>query len=674
MKSKTFTNSFLKENLKDQRWLILVMTLITFALYPALFILTLTQYEIQYPEHIDFVRKVQNYFAYTSDLIHGFSSTSILLLYVSLAVGIGSGILAFAYLHSKRKVAFYHSVPITRRELIITKYICFMLSYMIPLLISNAILVLILITRGLLSGVVIHQIAVLLFYNFMMFTIGYLLAAIAMLLTGKVFVGVLGVGVFLGYFPILALIFNTYIEEYMYHYFSEGHIIWGKFQLLARISPVTFIEWVEIDRLIGMEISILVAIVLWMIHAMLMKNRPSESAGKSMVYKRVGTVIQCALLFIATIGTAIFIVLAFNFFDVYLYLGGLFGLVISFVIIQLLYGVEFKELLKNKFVFLGVGAVSFLFIMMMKFDWVGYNSQLPDYAKIADINIEFNVGSQYSSVVLEEGIYEANMGKDEETYALMEAIIESSEKIAKVNQGYYEGYYAEDCVEIYVEYYMENGTVVKRSYTPLVADIQEELKYLWCNEEFLDIMYPIRLQEASKVTANNIYFEIKEDDTWDRVAPFEGDYELAVEFMEAYQEDAMKIDSSITSEIPVGSFSYRMLEGETTNYYYVLIYPSYENTLNFLEECNIELFANITADEIDRIDVYEVSEYYTTETETETDTETTLEYSDQGSIEVLLDDIIWTELQTIFIEEDTSKTANVILKDGTILYYDFLGN
>ncbi len=93
------------------------------------------------------------------------------------------------------------------------------------------------------------------------------------------------------------------------------------------------------------------AIVLWVIHDMLMKNRPSESAGKSMVYKRVGIVIQCALLFIATIGTAIFTVLAFNFFDVYLYLGGLFGLVISFVIIQLLYGVEFKNLLKNKFIF-----------------------------------------------------------------------------------------------------------------------------------------------------------------------------------------------------------------------------------------------------------------------------------------------------------------------------------
>lgn len=663
MKYQINTTSFFRETIRNHKWIILVLSLLNFVLYPALLILSLTQFEDRGMGIEEITNSIATYFTYNDTITHGFTSFGVFLLMSSLLVGVVSGVLAFAYLHSKRQVALYHSIPVSRQELLFTKLASYTVSYMVPLLVANISMVLIFASRGFLTTILMKQILVMLYYHVMFFLIGYFLSAIAMLLTGKILMGVLGVGVFIGYFPTLAIIFNMYQQEFFYHFYSRNnHYLWGDYEQLGRISPMTFIECLEWDNVAQLGIVLITMLILGVIHYWLMKIRSSEVAGKGMAYKGVGVIIQVFLLFMATTGLGIFTHISFYGTTWYLYLGGIFGLLVTYIILQLLYGVEFKQLFNMKLLPILVGVVSLLFMMGIQFDWLGYNYYIPEYDKIVDINIEFTEANQYSTGYIEEGLYEAHMGKNELTYALIEMIVESS---ANVLEGKGDNYYVNDSFEVYVEYHLENGKVIYKEYYPVIDEVSEELKELWYNEEFLNIMYPIRTQDAS--LASRVYLEVmQETGELEEIMPFENDAELEVAFMEAYQKDALEIDITTIDEIPVGVFEYRLEGPVYTDYYNVFIYPSFENTLEFLEENEISLFYNLSSDEILSIQIYDMEEIGEDTAWSEEDGTT---YTDANSIEVLLNDMVISNLVTIFTEVDENKTVEVNLKNDSILTY-----
>lgn len=662
-------NSFFRETIRNQKWLILLLSLVQFVLYPMSLILTITQYQDR--ELSELTTTLNHYFAYNVDNMYTFKSYGETLLMSSLFIGVICGILSFAYLHSKRQVALYHSIPVSRKRLLLTKLASFTIVHMLPLFVANVLFVMILFSRGFLFPVIVQQMFVMLYYHLMLFWMGYFLAAIAMLVTGKLFVGVLGVGVFMAYFPVLASVLNMYQQEFFYHIYTKGsHYLWGNFEKLARISPVTYIECLEWNNAMQCGIVLITVVILGRLHYALMKIRPSEVAGRSMAYQSIGMVIQAFLLFIAAIGLGIVTHVSFYNTTYFLYLGGTFGVVVGYIVLQLLYGVEFKELLRHKWMPIVVGVVSIAVMATLQFDLLGYNSYLPDYDNLADINIEFTEDNQYSTGYIEEGIYEAHMGKSEDTYALMEMIIESSTRLYETDNGYGNG------IEIYVEYILDNGTVVKQTYYPYTEDVSEGLKELWNNQEFLNVMYPIRTQDAS-LTSSITMETIEWDEAYSdmnivQLYLFEDEEELRIAFMEAYQKDALGIDETTTEEVPIGRFEYRLQGPIYQDYYDVFIYPSYENTLAFLEEQGIELFYDISAEEVSVMEVYENLNIGGEETAVVEDD--ILVYTDKASIEVLLDDMVTSDLMTIFTDIDETKMAYVTLERGVTLTYYFLNH
>ncbi len=662
MKSTTNTISFLKENLRNQRWIMLIMSLITFILYPVWLIMTLTQYEGNNYALTDIMLNLEKYFILNLDTVQTLSSFGSEVLFASLLLGSISGIIAFSYLHNKRQVALYHSIPIKRKDLLVIKYIVSIVNYMVPLFIANVLFVIILATRGYLTSGMIIQLVFMFYYHFMLFNLGYFLAAIAMLLTGKIFIGTLGTLVFLGYAPILAITLQTYVSGFYYHYYTKSYSFWGEFAWLAQLSPLVLITRLEAYKVMPMVIMLIVTILLVALHFFLMEIRPSEVAGQSMAYSKVGKVIQGALLFLCTLGLAIFAYEAFYRNILYLYLGGIFAGIVSYIILQLLYGVEFKKLFQQKFIFIAITCISMLLVLAFQQDLFGYNSWIPNYDKIVDINIEFTEADQYSTSYVEEGLYDAHMGKDEETYALVDEMITSSNNTYLNN-------YPTAVSPIYVEYKMENGNVIKRCYYPSTEEVSESLKYLWTNEEFLNIMYPIRTQDPSLVTYIN--YEVMKDEMYETLEPFDDDQEMMVAFMEAYQKDTLEINQSTIEEAPIGEFYYRLQGPVFSDVYRVFIYPSYENTLTFLEENDLSLYYDLDAEDVSYIRIYETKEELYEE-EVSYSEDDALVYKDTHSIEVLLDELIYIDLITMFTEVDDSKYAKVNFADGSYLTYYFI--
>lgn len=662
MKSTTNTISFLKENLRNQRWIMLIMSLITFILYPVWLIMTLTQYEGNNYALTDIIGNLENYFILNLDTVQTLSSFGSEVLLASLLLGSVSGIIAFSYLHNKRQVALYHSIPIKRKELLLIKYIVSIVNYILPLFIANVLFVIILATRGYLTSGMIIQLVFMFYYHFIMFNLGYFLAAIAMLLTGKIFIGTLGTLVFLGYAPMLAITLQAYVSTFYYHYYMESYSYWGEFAWLAQLSPLVLITRLEAYDFLPMVIMLVVTTILIALHFFLMEIRPSEVAGQSMAYRNVGKVIQGALLFLSVLGMAIFAYEAFYRSIAYLYLGGIFTGVVSYILLQLLYGVEFKKLFQQKYMFIVVTCISMLLVLSFQQDLFGYNSWMPNYNKVVDINIEFTEAGQYSTSYVEEGLYDAHMGIDKETYALVEEIITSSNNTYLNN-------YDTSVSPIYVEYKMENGNVIKRCYYPSTEEVSESLKYLWTNEEFLNIMYPIRTQDPSLVTYIN--YEVMRDGMYEYIDLFENDQEMMVAFIEAYQKDVLEINQSTIEEAPIGAFYYRLQGPVFSDVYRVFIYPSYENTIAFLEEHDMSLYYDLDVEDISYIRIYETQEGLYEE-EVAYSVEDTPIYKDTHSIEVLLDELIYVELVTMFTEVDESKYAEVNLTDGSYLNYYFI--
>lgn len=663
MKLKINTISFFRETMRSQKWMVLVVSLLTFIVYPVQFLFNLTQWESYAEDVSKLAVRVATYLT-PNDFVYGFTTVGSTMIDLSILVGVVSGILAFAYLQNKRQVALYHGLPISREKLLFTKLGVYSIIYFAPLFVSNVLLVMILMIRGYATWLFMTQLAVIFFYNVMMFWCGYFLAAIAMLVTGKVFLGVLGTVVFVGYFPVIKFII------YMLVYSSFNTFVsykWNWLDILERISPVTFMELVEWNQPIYMVITVIVVLLLGGIHLLLMKKRPSEAAGRSMVYPKAGIVIQFLLLFASTIGMALFGYSSSYEQELWLVLGGILGLFIGYVVLQLLYGVEFKKLLGGKWMIVIVGIFSFLVIFSIHYDWFRCDSYLPDYDEIVDINIEFTEGDQYSTALIEEGQYTAHMGVDEKTYELMELIIESSARSYDENGSFY----SPDVVHLYVEYRLENGMVLTRVYQPYVADIQDEVKVLWGNEEFLNVLYPIRMQDPSM--ASSIYLSRDQYYTGGvEDAIFYDNKELQDGFMEAYKQDALEINASTLDEAPIGMLYYR-LQGKTYNdYYNVYIYPSFTNTLAYLEANDVELPEYPDIDEVEVIYVYDIIEAVEGESEESEVLEEKLTYNDRGSIEVLLDDIVWSEFQTMFVNIEESRYSEVILKDGSEERYYFI--
>lgn len=582
--------SFWNEIMRGQRWSILVLSLLMFLIYPIQIILNCGNWEeqgrtwgfISGSISTTYMQLDPNVITYT-----GFG-----VLYLSIVIGAVAGVASFSYLHNQSKVAMFHSLPISRSKLLITKFTTATVTFLIPLLLANVLCVIVVITRGYSTKAFLISIAVLFFYNIVMYWMGYLIAAIAMLLTGRVFVGVCGTFVLSLYCVCMSGLITTYAAALLETMVVDTYDSWRIVVVLKRLSPFTYMDLVDWTQIRWVFISLLLVIILWEIQRLLMRIRPSEVAGRAMAYKRVGEVIKVALVILAGFASALFFYsVAYGVVE-WMYFGAVFGVVVGYIVIQLIYGVVFRELFAQKLQIILVLVGVLAAIVLLVHDVFGYDSYIPEYDEIENINIEYNIAERYGlSGVIEQELYDINMGKDEETYALIELIVENAKSVVTEDIAW------DEIRDIYVEYELKDGTTVLRSYECNLEEVEEALEYLWGNEAFLDATYPVRLLNVTNVSEMGFYDANNIDiPTFDGIFDEEGNVEQAgyskeefiLAFMTAYQADALAITEAILEEesIATGYYAWTMPE----EYIFVssqgrfAIYPSFTNTIALMEE------------------------------------------------------------------------------------------
>jgi hypothetical protein len=247
-----------------------------------------------------------------SQMVRWFCIEGFMPLYFSAVVlAAVIGCVMFFYLQQKKQVNFYHSQPITRTRLFWNQYIVGLVLNIVPLVIMTVVMFVIVVGYGLGSILNIGMIVWHVMQMVLFLLAGYSIAVFAGQIAGTMAThmtlnAVLHFCVPVGAYIVnmmYSLFFATYngaslIEESLkfsplcavFQYFSSVHYTPDSF--VMNISPM---ESGMIAVLVWM--TILLSGLAWALY----QKRPSEAAGKAMVYPSSEPVLKAYLMFVVSI-------------------------------------------------------------------------------------------------------------------------------------------------------------------------------------------------------------------------------------------------------------------------------------------------------------------------------------------------------------------------------------
>ena len=561
----------------------------------------------------------------------------------------------FLYLHSRKQVDFYHSIPVKREMIFTVKYlngILIVLSmYLLNMFLAMGILAVnrvdisVLLPTGLMAFLV-HAGG---------YLINYGLMVIAVVLTGNFFISILGGIVLFAYGPaIIAL-----IQGLMYLFFETINLRGVSMeQMMVNASPLPYYietvidgaerELAQYGQLIGsVGVMALVGVVMALVAMFLYRKRPSESTGKAMAFAITKAPIKILLVVPITIAASLL------FWNIYFSIpwavfGFVTGLVVTHAIVEILYHFEFTKLFSNLH-HMGLSAVLALAVIaVFRFDLVGYDSYKPTEKEFESASIhaasirdnqdygmpyyyESNGNSHQSWRYISTDQYVIDHMKytDYEVVSkladagIAEAMRIRDDKYANVDHIYEKGFWT----TLEIGYNLTNGKTVYRNYYVNVTELREAFDRMYENAEYKQGVVPVLSYKIENITG--IY-----ENHASKIQEVNADEALRAEILEAYKEEMIALTLEERSkETPVTSLRFltvaeheyiRVISHEKNPNYtgdfrledmnyvnFFPVYPSFKKTLSLLAEAGIDDLGPVDADDVLRIEI--TGDYYVDE-------------------------------------------------------------
>ena len=561
----------------------------------------------------------------------------------------------FLYLHSRKQVDFYHSIPVKREMIFTVKYlngILIVLSmYLLNMFLAMGILAVnrvdisVLLPTGLMAFLV-HAGG---------YLINYGLMVIAVVLTGNFFISILGGIVLFAYGPaIIAL-----IQGLMYLFFETINLRGVSLeQMMVNASPLPYYietvidgaerELAQYGQLIGsVGVMALVGVVMALVAMFLYRKRPSESTGKAMAFAITKAPIKILLVVPTTIAASLL------FWNIYFSIpwavfGFVMGLVVTHAIVEILYHFEFTKLFSNLH-HMGLSAVLALAVIaVFRFDLVGYDSYKPTEKEFESASIhaasirdnqdygmpyyyESNGNSHQSWRYISTDQYVIDHMKytDYEVVSkladagIAEAMRIRDDKYANVDHIYEKGFWT----TLEIGYNLTNGKTVYRNYYVNVTELREAFDRMYENAEYKQGVVPVLSYKIENITG--IY-----ENHASKIQEVHADEALRAEILEAYKEEMIALTlEERSNETPVTSLRFltvaeheyiRVISHEKNPNYtgefrledmnyvnFFPVYPSFKKTLSLLAEAGIDDLGPVDADDVLRIEI--TGDYYVDE-------------------------------------------------------------
>lgn len=632
MTSRSLFFKYMKENTKQRIWSLALALLLCFFVFPVATALNIST--IFRPENLNSsglpaeLALAQAQQDFTREMLRVYSMKGGALAFMLTMAAVVLAASGFAYLHSKKKTDFYHSLPI-RREMLYAVTCLNGFLYMAVAYIGFLTIAAVMIR---VKGVPFDWGSLYLasVEHLCFFALVYMTAILSMLLTGNLVVGLLGTGVLFSWGPVICMTISAYFSEYFTTFYGDDSFLLA---LSERTSPVAwYVEACMSSQPGRMALGALImAAVLFVLGMLLYRRRPSEAAGHAMAFPITEPIIR----FLIAVPSSLLLGAMFHsmmYEDGWTVFGLVCGLLLVSCIIEIIYHFDFKSLFAHKRQLLVSAVFVGVVFVIFRFDLFGYDRYLPATEKLASGGIYCDLldpeaTSQYHSTVeYTEGWYGVNFDAmpsstlademqiaDDQGLELLHTIAaQGVHDAAQARDRYMRGggrsYDLEEddatCHNVTIAWHLRNGRTVYRRYLVNVSGVKTALEAVYDLDAYKTAMYPVLSLTADDVAGINY----KEEDECSHVKLAGADTKAAL--LAAYQEELKALSSETrTREMPIAEIQFKTNENQAliqklrdeggnytlfNHYYYYPIYPSFTKTIALLRACGIEVGGMVT--------------------------------------------------------------------------------
>lgn len=548
------------------------------------------------------------------------------VLVVGLALILG--VSGFAYLHSKQKVDFYHSIPVPRKTLFFVNYAVGILipaaAYFINLCLAILVAA---VMGGLGSGTAAAAFTA---YGFFMlhYILIYSFVVLAMVLTGNVIVGILGSAIFFIYVPTLCFILEMLYQQFFYNAYTGGSDFLAN--ILTKSSPLAYLIWnigkwnsfLAGEKAVCLVAAAVVSVLVTALSYILYKKRGSEAAGKAMAFTASQPVIRIPLVSLCgLLGAMLF--WAFRSSIAWTVFGLLCGAVVSHGIIEIIYHFDFKKLFGHKASLAASMVIAAAIFGIFRYDAFGYDSYLPRADHLESAAVYFNSASSWVDHVeykVDENGNASYTEKSIEDYVYSHMKIkDTADVLALAEEGIKQskGERPDGKVEyITVCYRLKNGRKVLRSYHVSGEKAWKYMMAIYELPQFKEGLYPLLAETGEdmkkvRITQNEQSREIDgaQTDISELLAAYQREFKgiteevlkrespiAVIQFIGTGQDQA---ERQLISKYGKNSWRYLNMKDYGT----YPIYPSFTETKALLGQCGIGFEERIQGQEIERIEI-----------------------------------------------------------------------
>ena len=631
MTSRSLFFKYMKENTKQRIWNLALVLLLCFFAFPVTTALwSSTAFR---PENLNSslpadLARTQAQRDFTRDMLRMYSMKGGALAFMLTIAAVVLAASGFAYLHSKKKTDFYHSLPIRREMLYAVTCLNGFLYMAVAYLGFLTIAAVMIRVKGVpfdWGSLYLASVEHLCF-----FALVYMTAILSMLLTGNLVVGLLGTGVLFSWGPVICMTISAYFSEYFTTFYGDDSFLLA---LSERTSPVAWYVKACMSSQPGRMAlwAMLAAAVLFLLGMLLYRRRPSEAAGHAMAFPITEPIIR----FLIAVPSSLLLGAMFHsmmYEDGWTVFGLVCGLLLVSCIIEIIYHFDFKSLFAHKRQLLVSAVFVGVVFAIFRFDLFGYDRYLPATEKLASGGIycdllDPDATSQYHSTVeYTEGWYGVTFDAMPSSTLADEMQISDDQGLELLHtiaaQGVHDAAQARDRFlrgggrsydleegdaafhNVTIAWHLRNGRTVYRSYRVNVSGVKTALEAVYDLDAYKTAMYPVLSLSADDVAGINY----KEEDECSHVKLAGADVKAAL--LAAYQEELKALTSETRAhEMPIAEIQFKTNEQQAliqklrdeggnytlfNHYYYYPIYPSFTKTIALLRACGVEVGGMVT--------------------------------------------------------------------------------
>ncbi|MCD7736661.1 MAG: DUF6449 domain-containing protein [Lachnospiraceae bacterium] len=531
-----------------------------------------------------------------------------------LAAGALCALSAFAYVHSPVKQDFYHSLSLKREELFGIKYLSSALTFVMPYLISQVLVVLVGLIYQAVTPQIALEVAVTGIQGILFFLCSYSSVLVAIMLTGNFLTTMLAVGAFGLYLALMVALgkyFKVVFMETSVETLPSSERTW-----ISWTSPWAWCLFSESDGSAGMTGTlpsvgnlcqlIAIAAALTLIALALYRVRRTEAGGLALTFYCAEPIVKIMMAIPASLVAGL---IAYEIFEsvafelLFILLSG----ALVCVVIEFIYRVDIRQVLSNKWQFAAAALLSCAIFFFFRFDLSGYNTWLPVKNDVASMSVS-DYGTSYCVVITEDGRAEylsVRSRLDSIEWEDFERIYELAQNGVENVKKYKSSYavYDEEITYVYLKYHLKNGKEVYRGYEinrSLFCEVMDELLQ---DEAFREQYYPICAWDDTymdKIAQINCWFYGMDAETLFTTAEktdadesvyedvvYNGDFNEMIplsrlsDLVEAYCEDLKTI--SFEDFLSVYGQIYFLYDKDYINDYYPFS-EKFTNTVELLKE------------------------------------------------------------------------------------------